>query len=53
MPQPDRDWITVVSGVPRSGTSLVEQILATHSQVEGTAELPNISAIASGTGRSG
>lgn len=28
MTQPTRDWITVVSGVPRSGTSLVMQMLA-------------------------
>jgi hypothetical protein len=28
--------------LPRSGSTLVEQILASHSQVEGTMELPNI-----------
>jgi hypothetical protein len=28
MPQASRDWVTVVSGVPRSGTSLVMQMLA-------------------------
>lgn len=40
-----------IVGLPRSGSTLVEQILASHSQVEGTAELPNISTIANGTGK--
>src|ERR1700730_2198301 len=31
-----------IIGLPRSGSTLVEQILASHSQVEGTMELPNI-----------
>ena len=31
-----------IVGLPRSGSTLLEQILASHSQVEGTAELPNI-----------
>jgi tetratricopeptide (TPR) repeat protein len=31
-----------VVGLPRSGSTLLEQILASHSQVEGTMELPNI-----------
>jgi tetratricopeptide (TPR) repeat protein len=35
-----------VLGMPRSGSTLVEQILASHSQVEGTRELPDIQAIA-------
>ncbi|WP_405242390.1 tetratricopeptide repeat-containing sulfotransferase family protein [Lentisalinibacter salinarum] len=35
-----------IVGLPRSGSTLVEQILASHSQVEGTMELPNIAAIA-------
>lgn len=35
-----------VIGMPRSGSTLVEQILASHSQVEGTRELPDIQALA-------
>ena len=31
-----------VLGMPRSGSTLIEQILASHSQVEGTMELANI-----------
>ena len=31
-----------VVGLPRSGSTLLEQILASHSQVEGTRELPDI-----------
>jgi tetratricopeptide (TPR) repeat protein len=40
-----RDPIFIV-GLPRSGSTLLEQILASHSQVEGTMELPDIIAIA-------
>ena len=35
-----------IVGLPRSGSTLLEQILSSHSQVEGTMELPDISAIA-------
>lgn len=35
-----------VVGLPRSGSTLIEQILASHSQVEGTMELPYIGLIA-------
>ncbi|RQW43793.1 sulfotransferase [Novosphingobium sp. LASN5T] len=35
-----------VVGMPRSGSTLVEQILASHSQVEGTSELPDIALLA-------
>jgi tetratricopeptide (TPR) repeat protein len=42
---PARDPIFIV-GLPRSGSTLLEQILASHSQVEGTMELPDIIAIA-------
>mgnify|MGYP003148848431 CR=1 FL=1 len=31
-----------VVGLPRAGSTLLEQILASHSQVDGTLELPNI-----------
>ena len=31
-----------IVGLPRSGSTLVEQILASHPRVEGTMELPNI-----------
>ena len=31
-----------IVGLPRSGSTLVEQILASHSAVEGTFELPNV-----------
>ncbi len=34
-----------IVGLPRSGSTLVEQILASHSQVEGTMELPDIGAM--------
>ena len=41
----------LVVGLPRSGSTLVEQILASHSQVEGTAELPILGQIATSIGR--
>jgi tetratricopeptide (TPR) repeat protein len=41
---PDPDPIFIV-GLPRSGSTLLEQILASHSEVEGTQELPNIQQI--------
>jgi tetratricopeptide (TPR) repeat protein len=44
---PERDPIFIV-GLPRSGSTLLEQILASHSQVEGTQELPDIQRIVSG-----
>ena len=34
-----------ILGLPRSGSTLIEQILASHSLIEGTQELPNIMAI--------
>ena len=39
-----------VVGLPRSGSTLIEQILASHSAVEGTMELPDINVIAMGLG---
>ncbi|MGH8299318.1 MAG: tetratricopeptide repeat-containing sulfotransferase family protein [Steroidobacteraceae bacterium] len=41
---PDPAPIFIV-GLPRSGSTLIEQILASHSQVEGTMELHNIPAL--------
>ncbi len=35
-----------IVGLPRSGSTLIEQILSSHSQVEGTMELPEISSMA-------
>ncbi len=35
-----------VLGMPRAGSTLVEQILSSHSQIEGTSELPDIPALA-------
>jgi tetratricopeptide (TPR) repeat protein len=41
---PDPDPIFIV-GLPRSGSTLIEQIFASHSQVEGTQELADIQRI--------
>ncbi|OHC94071.1 MAG: hypothetical protein A2095_07900 [Sphingomonadales bacterium GWF1_63_6] len=43
-PAPDPIFIV---GLPRSGSTLIEQILSCHSQVEGTMELPDMMVIAS------
>jgi len=43
-PAPDPIFIV---GLPRSGSTLLEQILASHSEVEGTLELPNVQQIVS------
>ncbi len=42
-PAPDPIFIV---GLPRSGSTLLEQILSSHSSVEGTMELPDIAAMA-------
>lgn len=42
-PAPDPIFVL---GMPRAGSTLVEQILASHSQVEGTTELPDLPAVA-------
>jgi tetratricopeptide (TPR) repeat protein len=47
-PAPDPIFIV---GLPRAGSTLLEQILASHSQVEGTSELPDIIAISRRLGR--
>ena len=43
---PDPSPIFIV-GLPRAGSTLLEQILSSHSSVEGTMELPDIMALAS------
>ena len=40
-----RDPIFIL-GLPRAGSTLIEQILASHSMIDGTLELPNILSIA-------
>lgn len=42
-PAPDPIFIV---GLPRAGSTLLEQILASHSRVDGTLELPDIMALA-------
>ncbi|MBK5263877.1 MAG: sulfotransferase [Alphaproteobacteria bacterium] len=42
-PAPDPIFIL---GMPRAGSTLIEQILSSHSMIEGTMELPDIPAIA-------
>jgi len=38
--------VIFIFGRPRSGSTLIEQILSSHSAIEGTAELPYIAALA-------
>jgi tetratricopeptide (TPR) repeat protein len=40
-----------IVGMPRAGSTLVEQILSSHSLVEGTTELPDLPAVARKGGR--
>jgi len=40
-----------IVGMPRAGSTLVEQILSSHSLVEGTSELPDMPAISRGSGK--
>ena len=42
-----------IIGMPRAGSTLIEQILASHSMVEGTMELPDIPEMALREGRDG
>lgn len=42
---PSRDPIFIL-GMPRAGSTLIEQILSSHSEVEGTTELPDMPAMA-------
>ena len=41
----------LIVGLPRSGSTLIEQILASHSQVEGTSELPILGNLAQSIGQ--
>ncbi len=47
---PDPSPIFIL-GLPRSGSTLIEQILASHPQVEGTAELPYVGRLATSLNR--
>jgi tetratricopeptide (TPR) repeat protein len=47
---PDPAPIFIV-GLPRSGSTLLEQILASHSMVEGTSELPYVGRVATSLNR--
>ena len=49
-PAPDPIFIL---GMPRAGSTLIEQILASHPGIEGTMELPDIPAMAGRLGRRG
>jgi tetratricopeptide (TPR) repeat protein len=40
-----------IVGMPRAGSTLIEQILSSHSLVEGTSELPDLPAVARKDGR--
>ena len=40
-----------ILGMPRSGSTLIEQILASHSMVEGTGELPYIIMLSAALGQ--
>ena len=40
----------LIVGLPRSGSTLIEQILASHPEVEGTHELPDLGRVARATG---
>jgi tetratricopeptide (TPR) repeat protein len=42
-----------ILGMPRAGSTLIEQILSSHSMIEGTMELPDLPAIALREGRGG
>ena len=42
-----------ILGLPRAGSTLLEQILSSHSQVDGTLELPNILSLSQGLRRMG
>ena len=43
--QPQGAEVIFLVGLPRSGTTLVEQVLASHSRVEGASELPYLNQV--------
>ncbi len=43
--QPQGGELIFLVGLPRSGTTLTEQVLASHSQVEGASELPYLNMV--------
>jgi tetratricopeptide (TPR) repeat protein len=43
--QPQGAEVIFLVGLPRSGTTLVEQVLASHSRVEGASELPYLQTV--------
>jgi tetratricopeptide (TPR) repeat protein len=47
----DAPDVVFILGMPRAGSTLIEQILASHSAIEGTMELPDLPAIAMREGR--
>jgi tetratricopeptide (TPR) repeat protein len=49
-PQSDGPAPIFIVGMPRAGSTLLEQILASHSQVEGAAELPYIGMLSAALG---
>jgi len=55
MPAPSHadDRPVFIVGMPRSGTSLVEQILASHREIHGAGELPDLGLLALSTARKG
>lgn len=50
--EPDPAPILIV-GLPRSGSTLIEQILASHSHVDGTSELPELGRLVRSVNRDG
>jgi len=52
IPVPAAKTPIFIVGMPRSGSTLIEQILASHSSVEGTGELPYIIMISTAAGGS-
>lgn len=51
--EPDSEQPVFIVGLPRSGTTLTEQILAAHPRMHGAGELPDLSRLATGCVRAG